>query len=76
MSTQRERLHELVKELNESRPESLVDERVQEWSTHAGLFGKLPAEVVVIIFKQLLCVMSGATAGVALWQHRETACPE
>ena len=71
MATQRERVGELIEELAASSPESLVDERVHEWSTHAGLFGKLPAEVIVIIFQQLLCGMSGATAGVELWHHRE-----
>lgn len=69
MALQRQRLAELIKQLAVSTPESLVDPRIQAWSENAGLFGKLPGEVVVVIFKQLLSLSPDLTCGVQLRQH-------
>ena len=66
---QRQRLADLIKSFSTSTPESLVDPRVQCWSTQAGLFGKLPGEVVVVIFKEILRLSSDLTCGVELRQH-------
>ena len=64
---QRHRLAKLLKELTSKR-ESKADDRVQTWSVQAGLFGKLPADVVVIIVKNLLCLSTNLTCGVELHQ--------
>ena len=68
---QRKRLAELLKSFSTSMPESLIDARVQGWSENAGNFGKLPGEVVVVIFKQILCLSPNLTCGIELHQNRQ-----